>query len=109
VVVGSSRGATGARVAASALPSAPAAVVSLSAPASFGPLRALPAVGRLHAPVLLAAAQDDEPFVSDARALYAASVSRERRLEIVPGGAHGLQMLDEPSFRGRVTAFIAAH
>jgi dienelactone hydrolase len=109
VVVGSSAGAAGALIGASSLASAPAAVVSLSAPASYGPLRALPAVGRLHAPVFFAASAEDEPFASDARALYAAAASTERRLEILAGAAHGERMLEDPSFRARVTAFIAAH
>jgi dienelactone hydrolase len=109
VAAGSSIGAAGAVIAASALPSPPAAVVSLSAPASYGPLHALSAVSRVHAPVLFAASQDDEPFASDARALYGAAASTERQLEILPGAAHGLRMLEEPSFRARVTAFIAAH
>jgi acetyl esterase/lipase len=109
VVAGSSAGATGVLIGASSLASAPAAVVSLSAPASYGPLRALPAVGRLRAPVFFAASEEDEPFASDARGLYAASASTERRLQILPGTAHGQRMLEDPVFRARVTAFIAAH
>jgi pimeloyl-ACP methyl ester carboxylesterase len=109
VVGGSSVGAAGALIGSASLPSRPAAVVSLSAPESYGPLRALPAVGRLHAPVLFAASTEDEPFASDARAMYAASGSSERRLEILPGAVHGERMLEDPGFRARVTAFIAAH
>jgi dienelactone hydrolase len=109
VVAGSSLGAAGALIGSSSLASAPSAVVSLSAPASYGPLRALPAVARLHAPVLFAASNEDEPFASDARAMYAASSSTERRLEILPGAVHGERMLEDASFRARVTAFISAH
>jgi dienelactone hydrolase len=109
VVAGSSLGAAGALIGSSSLVSAPAAVVSLSAPASYGPLRALPAVSRLHAPVFFAASAEDEPFASDARALYAASSSAERRLEILPGAVHGERMLGDAAFRGRVTGFIRAH
>lgn len=109
VVAGSSLGAAGALIGAASLASPPAAVVSLSAPASYGPLRALPAVRRLRAPVFFAASAEDEPFSSDARAMYAASAARERRLEILPGAAHGERMLDDAAFRARVTAFIAAH
>jgi dienelactone hydrolase len=109
VVGGSSLGAAGALIGSASLPSPPAAVVSLSAPASYGPLRALPAVRRLHAPVFFAASAEDEPFASDARAMYAASGSVDRKLEILPGAAHGQQMLEDPAFRARVTAFIAAH
>jgi dienelactone hydrolase len=109
VAAGSSLGAAGALIGSASLALPPAAVVSLSAPASYGPLRALLAVQRLHAPVFFAASADDEPFASDARAMYAASGSGERRLEILPGAAHGARMLEDAAFRDRVTAFIAAH
>ena len=60
-------------------------------------------------PVLFAASTDDQPFADDARALYAASGSAERQLEVMPGVRHGLQLLEDSGFRARVTAFIAAH
>ena len=109
VAAGSSLGASGVLIGSASLAEQPAAVVSLSAPASFGPLRALPAVARLHAPVFFAAAADDQPFADDARALYRASGSAERALEIRPGAAHGEDLLQDAAFRARVTAFIDAH
>jgi dienelactone hydrolase len=109
VAVGASLGATGVVIGSASLVQQPAAVVSLSAPASFGPLRALPAASRLQAPVLFAASTDDQPFADDARALYAAAASTERQLEILPGARHGLDLLDDPGLRARVTAFITAH
>jgi len=109
VTVGASLGATGVVIGSASLAEQPAAVVSLSAPASFGPLRALPAAARLRAPVLFAASTDDQPFADDARALYSASGSAERQLEVMPGVRHGLQLLEDPAFRARVTAFITAH
>jgi pimeloyl-ACP methyl ester carboxylesterase len=109
VVAGSSLGAAGAVIGAASLAEQPAAVVSLSAPASFGPLRAVPAVARLRSPVFFAASADDEPFATDARSMYANSASAERQLEILPGLAHGVQLLDEAALRARVTAFITAH
>ncbi|HET7555655.1 MAG TPA: hypothetical protein VFJ75_08385, partial [Gaiellaceae bacterium] len=109
VVAGASLGATGVVIGSAALAEQPAAVVSLSAPASFGPLRALPAAARLQAPVLFAASADDQPFADDARALYAAAGSTEREVEILPGARHGGELLDDPAFRARMTAFITAH
>ena len=109
MVMGSSLGAAGGLIGAASLASQPAAVVSLSAPASYGPLRALPSVRRLHVPVFFAASSEDEPFVTDAREMYAASGSSGRRLEILPGGAHGERMLQDSAFRARVTAYIAVH
>jgi pimeloyl-ACP methyl ester carboxylesterase len=109
IVMGSSAGAIAALIGSTALASAPAAVVSLSAPASFGPLNALQAVTRLRAPTFFAASENNDPFVGDARALYAASVAPDKRLEILPGAAHGSAMLSDPAFRARVEAFIASH
>ena len=106
---GASVGATGALIGSASLPLQPAAVVSLSAPASYGPLRALRAVRRLHAPVFFAASEEDQPYANDAREMYAATPSGDRRLEIRPGAVHGERMLEDPAFRARVTAFIAAH
>jgi dienelactone hydrolase len=107
--MGSSMGAIAALIGSASLPSAPAAVVSLSAPASFGPLNALPAVARLRAPTFFAASELDDPFVGDARALYAASAAPDKQLEILPGGVHGSDLLHDPGFRARVEAFVAAH
>ena len=109
VVAGASVGAAGALIGSASLAEQPAAVVSLSAIASFGPLRALPAAARLQAPVLFAASADDQPFADDARALYAASGSVGRQLEILPAARHGEEMLEDPAFRARVTDFITAH
>ena len=109
VAMGSSAGAMAALIGSSLLAAQPAAVVSLSAPEAFGPLRALEPVRQLHAPVFFAASAEDEPFETDARAMYAASGSPDRVLEILPGAAHGSRMLQDPAFRARVEAFIAAH
>jgi dienelactone hydrolase len=109
IAAGASIGATGALIGSAALPSQPAAVVSLSAPASSGPLRALQAVRGLHAPVFFAASAEDQPYANDAREMYGVTPSSDRRLEILPGAAHGERMLEDAAFRARVTAFIAAH
>ncbi len=109
IAMGSSMGAIASLIGSASLPSAPAAVVSLSAPAGFGPLHALPAVARLQAPTFFGASEQDDPFVGDARALYAASVSSDKRLDILPGAAHGSAMLQDSAFRARVEAFIASH
>jgi dienelactone hydrolase len=109
VAMGSSAGAMAALLGSASLALPPAAVVSLSAPESYGPFHALPAVRRMQAPVFFAASEEDDPFSDDARAMYAASASPDKRLEILPGAAHGSRMLQDPAFRARVEAFIAAH
>jgi acetyl esterase/lipase len=109
IVMGSSAGAIAGLIGSTMLASPPAAVISLSAPASFGPLNALQAVTRLRVPTFFAASENNDPFGGDARALYAASAAPEKRLEILPGAAHGSAMLQDVGFRSRVEAFIAAH
>jgi acetyl esterase/lipase len=109
IVMGSSAGAIAGLIGSTMLAEPPAAVVSLSAPASYGPLNALSAVRSLRVPTFFGASEENEPFVGDARALYAASASVDKRLDILPGAAHGSAMLQDAGFRSRVEAFIAAH
>jgi pimeloyl-ACP methyl ester carboxylesterase len=109
VAMGSSMGAIAAIVGSASLAVPPAAVVSLSAPASFGPLHGLEAVGGMTAPIFFAASNDDDPFAGDARAMYAASASPDRRLVMLPGAVHGSGMLADPGFSAQVAQFLAAH
>ncbi len=109
VVAGSSLGGLAAITGSAALHVQPDAVVSLSSPSGFGALDGLDAVRRLHAPTLFVAEEDDLPFSDDARGLYAAAGSAERRLEIFPGFAHGVQMLEESRIRSLFESFVAAH
>ena len=78
-----------------------AAVVSLSAPAeAFG---ALAAAGDLEMPVFVAAAEDNQPYADDARAI-AEAVGVEPT--IVTGDGHGTGMFpDHPDLIGSVVAF----
>jgi pimeloyl-ACP methyl ester carboxylesterase len=79
------------------------AVVSLSAPAdAFGALAAARDLGDAI-PVFVAAAEDDEPYAGDARAL-AAAVAVEPT--IVTGDGHGTGVLvDHPDLLGAVVGF----
>ena len=109
ISMGSSAGAAAAVNGSVLLSTPPAAVVSLSAPASYGPVKGLQAVARLRAPIFFGASEDDEPFASDARAMYAASASPDKRLVMLPGGLHGSGMLQDAGFRAQVAQFLAAH
>jgi pimeloyl-ACP methyl ester carboxylesterase len=93
VIVGASMGGTASLVAAPALRPAPKLVVSLSGPSYFGGLDASKTVPRFRGPVLFAAGADDDGFPSDARALYKASPSKEKRLLIMGGGDHGSALI----------------
>jgi pimeloyl-ACP methyl ester carboxylesterase len=106
-VAGGSMGGTAAIVAASKLAPRLAGVISLSGPAQFQALDAAAAEPALTVPVLFVASADDAPFADDARALFAAAPGPDKRLEIVPGSAHGASIL-----RGRnalLLGFLRAH
>jgi dienelactone hydrolase len=108
VLIGASKGGTGSLV-AGALPSLPlpvAAVVSLSAPESFGGDNAATAVRRLAVPVLFAAEELDQPFADAARSLHAAAASADKQLRLYPGGHHGALLLSDGALPD-VQAFLA--
>jgi dienelactone hydrolase len=106
-VAGSSLGALASLTGAALLSQQPDVVISLSSPNRVGPVDGVAAVRKLHVPVLFVAEQEDQPFADDARELYAAATSPVRRLEIFPGSAHGVGMLEEPSIRTLFDAFLA--
>jgi dienelactone hydrolase len=108
-VAGSSLGALASLTGAAALPVQPDAVISLSSPSGFGRLDGVAAARKLHVPVLFAAEEEDQPFADDARTLFAAATSAQRRLEIFPGSAHGVGMLQETPIRALFETYLAAH
>jgi hypothetical protein len=81
-------------------------VFSLSGPTFAGSMNAERAGPLLHAPVLLAAADQDLAFADAARALYGLVGSSDRTLAIVPGGAHGTGLLADPTVDALVTRFV---
>lgn len=108
VLMGASMGGTGALVAGVTLRPAPVAVVSLSGPAEFSSMNARAAVKRLRAPTLFVAGKYDPGFVDDARALYAASASTAKRLDIEQTGEHGTSLIDA-HVRHLLLSFLRAH
>jgi hypothetical protein len=96
VLIGASRGARASLLAA-ASPTAPVdAVVSLSAErrGRTVALDILPAVERLRDPVLFIASKDDfYGSGDDAALLYRAARSRAKRLVLLAGEAHGIDLL----------------
>jgi pimeloyl-ACP methyl ester carboxylesterase len=90
VLAGASLGGTSSIIAAPALGSSLAALVSLSAPATDA---ALKAAARVSAPSFFAAGADDVDFAHDAQALYDASPAAGKRIAIYPTGAHGTALL----------------
>jgi pimeloyl-ACP methyl ester carboxylesterase len=113
VLVGSSMGGTAVLAAAAQIDPPVAGVVSLSGPAEYEGVAAAAALPRLRVPVLFAASADDTQFADDARAMYRAAPVRDKRLLVVPGGAHGTAMIEfgdqAASTAAALKKFIAGH
>jgi dienelactone hydrolase len=113
VLVGASMGGTAVLVAASRIRPAVAGVVSLSGPAEFGDLDARTVAPGLRVPVLFMAARGDGSFAADARGLYRAAGTREKRLLVLASAAHGTNLLSYGREGGKARAalrgFITAH
>lgn len=84
-------------------------VFTLGAPQAFGSVDALAAARTLEVPALFTAEVDDDPFADDARALFDACTSMDKRLEIFPGARHGAPTLRDPPVKSLVDNWIAAH
>jgi pimeloyl-ACP methyl ester carboxylesterase len=110
IVVGASLGGNAAIVAAANTRPAVDGVISLSGPATFR-LDAVATAKRLRVPALFLAARFDAggQYADDAKALFAASASAEKRVEIVSGASHGVRLVAGPGkARNLVEAFIRA-
>jgi pimeloyl-ACP methyl ester carboxylesterase len=101
VLVGASIGASAAIEAARRIRAE--AVVALSPPASLGDIDAAQAVAKDTMPILIVAARDD--IAGDARQI-ARRAGPNAKLVIVPGSAHGVELLDGPQGE-RVRRLIA--
>src|SRR5919198_1441123 len=97
-LVGASLGAGASLVAASKNPRGGVGVVSLSGESFIAGVRK--AIPRLVLPVLFVAAQED---------FYARAPSADKRLLIVPGKAHGTDLLADPGIRSTVADWLVAH
>jgi len=109
VVGGASLGGAAVVGAAARIRPAVQGVFTLGSPQGFGYIDALAAARSLQVPALFTAAVDDDPFDDDARALFDACTSVDRRLEIFPGSRHGAPMLRDPQAKAVLDAWIAAH
>ena len=84
--IGASMGGTGA--VAAAAERAVGGVATLSAPDRFEGTDAIDAARAYAGPLLLIAAEDDQPYAAEATAIAAAAAG-PARVEILPGQAHG--------------------
>jgi len=112
--VGASMGGLAAIVGGANTKPAVDGVVSLSAPADFMGMNGLAAAPRLRVPVLYLAAEGDDnsgfDFSKDAQAMYARTAAADKRLEVLPGRAHGIGLLSS-SVRAKtlVESFLKGH
>ena len=112
-VVGASMGGIAAVVAGANVSPPLAGVVSVSAPARYRGMDGVKAGPRLRVPVLyLAATADDNAgydFSKDAEAMFAKTASRNKRLDLLPGAAHGIGLVTASArARASVESFLKA-
>jgi pimeloyl-ACP methyl ester carboxylesterase len=113
-VVGASMGGIAAVVAGANVSPPLAGVASISSPARFRGMDGVKAGARLRVPVLyLAATADDNggyDFSEDAQTLHRAAAAKDKRLELLPGTAHGIGLVASSArAKALVEGFLKAH
>ena len=109
-LVGASMGGTVAVGAAALVRPPVAGVVAVSSPSSWVAVDAITLARRLQVPALYLAAEQDSGFADEARALYEATASADKAIEILPGGDHGVVLM-RTSARARqlLEGFLRPH
>lgn len=107
ILVGASMGGTAVVVAAANARPTVDGVVSLSGPSTYGVMNGVAAARKLTMPTLYVAGSQDDGFADESRALYDATGSTNKRLEIVDTDDHGVDLLDDRATRATVEQFIA--
>ena len=113
-VVGASMGGIAAVVAGANVTPSLAGVVSISSPARYRGMDGVKAGPRLRVPVLyLAATADDNggyDFSQDAEAMFAKTAAKDKRLELLPGTAHGIGLMTSSTkAKSLVETFLKQH
>ncbi|SEN44840.1 hypothetical protein SAMN05216267_1005163 [Actinacidiphila rubida] len=107
LLVGASKGATAVLEAAGSITPPVDAVVSLSAPLSYGTLDAASVVPKLAMPVFYMASDLDSDFADAARQLHKdTKKAKENDLTIVDGTNHGVSMLNDETNYTKVKDFL---
>jgi pimeloyl-ACP methyl ester carboxylesterase len=107
-LIGASKGGTSALYAAAHAQPRVAGVVSLSGPMDIDGVDAVAAVRTLTVPALFVAAEGDGSFAAAALQLHAVCASRDKKLDLEPGGAHGWELLDD-KVQGLIDGFLKGH
>jgi pimeloyl-ACP methyl ester carboxylesterase len=103
-LVGASMGGTAALVGAEEADAA--RVASLSGPRQFSGLDALPSVRRLTIPTLFLVGRQDTEFAREARRLYEATASDDKKLVVTDGFEHGTDLLQDPKAERALLEFL---
>lgn len=107
LLIGASKGGTAVLSAAGVISPKVDAVVSLSAPATYGGMDASSVVPNLTMPVFYMAADLDSSFADSTRRLSKATrKAEEDDLDIVDGSSHGVSMLSDETNYARFKAFV---
>jgi pimeloyl-ACP methyl ester carboxylesterase len=107
-LIGASMGGTAVLAAAAAAQPPVAGVISLSGPTAYGGVDASTAVRKLTVPALFLVGESDGRFADDAKTLYAACPAKDKKLEILPTGSHGIGLIDE-RIDNRIQTFLTQH
>lgn len=109
-LAGASMGGTIAVGAAGSIRPPVAGVVAVSSPSSWPGVDAIAVAKRLQVPALYLAGDRDLGFVDETRALYDATASSDKALEILPSGEHGVALV-RTSVRARAVLeeFLRSH
>lgn len=113
-LVGASMGGIASLVAAANVTPAVDGVVGISSPARFRGMDALESARRLHVPVLYLAAEGDDnagfDFSKDAEAMHSATASTDKKLQVLPGALHGIELIaGSARARAAVERFLKGH
>jgi pimeloyl-ACP methyl ester carboxylesterase len=113
-VVGASMGGIAALVAATQISPPLDGIVSVSSPRRYRTMNGIATARRLRVPVLyLAATADDNPsydFSEDAKALHRRAASRDKRLVLLPGPLHGIDLVGRsPQAKAAIERFLRVH
>jgi len=114
VLVGSEFGGLAAVLAAADVRPPVDGVVDLSGPSAVSGMDGLAAAARLRVPALFVVGEDD-PWLGETSQVYRADRFGDRRLAVVPGPEHGLNLVDPAANPGAgavrelVETFLRAH
>ncbi len=109
-LVGASMGGTIAVGAAGSIRPPVAGVVAVSSPSSWPGVDAISVARRLQVPALYLAGDRDAGFVDETRALYEATASSDKTLEILPSGEHGVALVRTSArARAALEGFLSSH